>query len=428
MTRLFLIFALFSISGFAQEQVEQTIIIHAGTLLSNASEQARTKQSIIIKGEKIHAIQNGFIKIKDTEVIDLSSATVLPGLIDTHIHLQFSGATIKRDLVHMEDGVATLRAYTEANKSLRAGFTTLRDMGGDPDITFALRDAINQGYVQGPRILAAGPVIMPTGGGVIRGFRHDVMAMLKDTNLEYPCDGADECRKAVRQLIKDGADLIKVVATASITAPGKGGFSSQMTLEELQAIVETAHIFNKKVSAHAHGLEGINMALKAGVDSIEHGTFGDKSSIKLYKKTKAFLVPTPLDGLARMARSSSVMLPAQKKKILDADDYWFSMLDLSYQSGVKVTFGSDINVGSHGKNAQKFQYYKEAGMSNADIIRSATVLAADLLGLGDEIGTIESGKVADIIATKGNPIEGITELSEVSFVMKSGAVVHNKNH
>ena len=428
MTRLFLIFVLFSISGFAQDQMEQTIIIHAGTLLSNASEQARTKQSIIIKGEKIRAIQDGFIKIKDTEVIDLSSATVLPGLIDTHIHLQFSGATIKRDLVHMEDGVATLRAYTEANKSLRAGFTTLRDMGGDPDITFALRDAINQGYVQGPRILAAGPVIMPTGGGVIRGFRHDVMAMLKDTNLEYPCDGADECRKAVRQLIKDGADLIKVVATASITAPGKGGFSSQMTLEELQAIVETAHTFNKKVSAHAHGLEGINMALKAGVDSIEHGTFGDKSSIKLYKKAKAFLVPTPLDGLARMARSSSVMLPAQKKKILDANDYWFSMLDLSYQSGVKVTFGSDINVGSHGKNAQKFQYYKEAGMSNADIIRSATVLAADLLGLGDEIGTIESGKVADIIATKGNPIEEITELSEVSFVMKSGAVIHNKNH
>ena len=419
-----LIFLLaFSISGIAEEKIT---IIHAGTLITDAhkaAQSAQSAQSIIVAGDTISAVKDGYISMDDARIIDLSSSFVLPGLIDTHIHLQFSGASLNKDLTQMEDGVTTLRAYAQANRSLQAGFTTLRDMAGDPDVIFSLRDAINQGIVSGPRILAAGPAIMPTGGGVIRGFRGDVMSLLEDSNLEYPCDGADDCRKAARQLVKQGADLIKIVATASITAQGKAGFASQMTFVELKAIVDTAHALNRKVAAHAHGLAGLNMALEAGVDSIEHGTFGDRSSIKLYKKNKAYLVATPMAGLVQRARNSTSMSVTQRDKILHAGEYWYVMTGLSYKNGVKMAFGSDINVGGHGENALNFRHYQQAGMSNADIIFSATGAAAGLLGMTSQTGIIETGKKADIIASSENPLKSIDALFDIHFVMKDGELI-----
>ena len=424
LTLLFLILV-FSVQGLAETDTGNIILIHAGTLISDVRQTAKTQQSIIIEGEKIKAVKNGFVSVPGARLFDLSSSVVLPGMIDAHIHLQFSGASLKKDLTQMEDGVTTLRAYAEANRSLQAGFTTLRDMAGDPDVVFALRDAINQGIVKGPRIVAAGPAIMPTGGGIIRGFRGDVMSLLKHSNLEYPCDGADNCRRAVRELVKRGADFIKIVATASITAPDNAGFASQMTLNELKAIVDTAHALNRKVSAHAHGRAGLHLALEAGVDSIEHGTFGDRSSVRLYKKTGAYLVPTPLFSLVERAKRSTGMPAVQRDRILEAGDYWYEMSALSYKNKVNIAFGSDINVGNHGKNADYFRSYRQAGMSNADIIYSATGAAADLLGMSSEIGSIEAGKNADIIASKNSPLESIDALKNIHFVMKGGEVFKN---
>ncbi len=403
-------------------------VIHAGTILLGENLEPAANHSIVVTGDTITRIEEGFIAVNGAHLVDLSDRYVLPGLIEAHVHLQHSGAgpSLRRDLTHLENGVMVLRGYAEARRSLEAGFTTLRDPAGDPDVVFDLRDAINMGYVQGPRILAAGPAVMPTGGGIIRGLRRDVMDMLEHSNLEYPCDGADECRKAVRTLVKAGADFIKVVVTASISAPGEGGSAYQMTPTELEAVVETAHLLDRKVSAHAHGLEGINMAIKAGVDSIEHGTFGDESSIDLYKETGTFLVPTPLDEVVRRARIREDMAEQQKQKLISANEHWMNMLRLASEAGINIAFGTDTQVGAHGRSAHKFKVYEEAGMKPEAIIESATINAAKLLGIDRETGTLETGKLADIIAVAENPLDNVGALQNVEFVMKSGTIIKSE--
>ncbi len=345
-------------------------------------------------------------------------------MIDAHVHLQFGMSNFNSDLVTLEDGVVVLRGYAEARRALEAGFTTLRDMAGDPDIVLGLRDAIARGIVAGPRIVSAGPAIVPTGGGVIRGYRRDVMELMATTSLESPCDGPDDCMRAVRQAIKDGADLIKIVVTGSILSPDSA-LNQQMSDAELRAIVEAAHGMGKKVSAHAHGLAGINAALEAGVQSIEHGTYGDASSMELYRRSGAYLVPTmtSLDMLRKRAEQNPSGGPAISATVLAANSRLADMVRLASENGVRIAFGTDSNVGMLGRNAGEFRLMKAAGMSEVDMIRSATVIAAELLGLEDEIGTIERGKAADVIAVNANPLQDITSLEQVHFVVKGGRIV-----
>ena len=408
----------------ASVNAQEATIIHAGCLLATPGETPLREQSIVVADGKVQSVESGYIDRPGARIIDLSSAFVLPGMIDAHVHLQFGGNNYSSDLVTLEDGVVVLRGFSEARRALEAGFTTLRDMAGDPDIVFGLREAIERGIVQGPRIVSAGPAIVPTGGGIIRGYRRDIMELLADTNLEGPCDGPASCARATRQAIKDGADLIKIVVTGSILSP-HSALSQQMTDAELRAIVEAAHGMGKKVSAHAHGLPGINAALAAGVQSIEHGTYGDESSMKLYRSSGAYLVPTltSLDMLQKRAEQNPAGDPKVRETVLAANARLTDMVRLAYEHGVKIAFGTDSNVGMLGSNAGEFRLMKAAGMSEADMIRSATVLAAELLGLQEEIGTIARGKVADIIAVEGDPLQDITRLEEVRFVMKGGTIV-----
>ena len=418
----FLLASIAASAGFAAEG--DITVIHAGTVLALPGEPPAQGQSIIVSGGRITAIEEGFVEPDGAKIIDLSQSFVLPGLIDTHVHLQFGGANYANDLVTLEDGVVTLRGWAEALRALEAGFTTIRDMAGDPDVVFALRDAITRGIVEGPRIVAAGGCLMPTGGGVVRGFRRDVMDLLADTTLEQPCDGPEQCMLATRQAIKDGSDLIKIVATGSILSP-LSALNQQMSVAEIEAIVEAANGMGRTVSAHAHGLPGINAALAAGVRSIEHGTFGDETSMELYLKTGAFLVPTlsSLRVLKARVETNPSIDPRVKANVLAANEQGFEMVSLAYRSGVKIAFGTDSNVGMLGGNAGEFRLLQSTGMKEQDMIRSATVLAAELLQLEGETGSLAPGKSADIIAVDDSPLEDITRLEQVRFVMKGGDVV-----
>lgn len=407
----------------ASVSAQDTTIIHAGSLLAMPGEAPLREQSIVVADGKVRSVESGYVDRPGARIIDLSSAFVLPGMIDAHVHLQFGGSNYSGDLVTLEDGVVVLRGFAEARRALEAGFTTLRDMAGDPDIVLALRDAIDRGIVQGPRIVSAGPAIVPTGGGIIRGYRRDVMELLAETSLESPCDGPASCARAVRQAIKDGADLIKIVVTGSILSP-HSALSQQMNEAELRAIVEAAHGMGKKVSAHAHGLPGINAALAAGVQSIEHGTYGNASSMKLYRSSGAYLVPTltSLDMLQKRVEQNPAGDPV-KETVLAANARLAGMVRLAYESGVKIAFGTDCNVGMLGTNAGEFRLMKAAGMGEADMIRAATVTAAELLGMEGQIGTIAPGTAADIIAVQEDPLRDITQLEQVRFVMKDGTII-----
>lgn len=421
---LHLALVLAAILGVLPLHAAEVTIIHAGTLLAVPGEPPQSQRSIVIVDGRIAAVEQGFIQRPGARIIDLSRAFVLPGLIDTHVHLQFGGENYSSDLATVEDGVVVLRGYAQARLALEAGFTTLRDMAGDPDIVLSLRDGMNRGIVQGPRIVAAGPAIVPTGGGIIRGYRRDVMAMLAETNLESPCDGAESCARVTRQVIKDGADLVKIVVTGSILSPGSA-LSQQMSSAEVRAIVETARGMGKKVSAHAHGLPGINAALLAGVQSIEHGTFGDASSFALYRKTGTYLVPTmtSLKMLEERVKRNRDTPEAVRRTVVAANARIQDMVREAYRSGVKIAFGTDTNIGMFGGNAGEFRLLKAAGMSEVDMVRSATTNAAALLGLETETGTITAGMAADIIAVETSPLQDIAALEHVRFVMRGGSVV-----
>lgn len=407
----------------ASPAAPKVTIVHAGTLLATPGERPRERQSVIITNDRITGIEDGFVSRPGATVIDLSRSFVLPGLIDSHVHLQFGSKNFNSDLVTMEDGAELLRGYSEAMKTLRAGFTTIRDMAGKPAVIFSLRDAINRGVVQGPRIIAAGPAIEPTGGGIIRGYRRDIAALLADSNLEVACDGVEDCTRITRKVIKDGADLVKIVVTGSILSPSSAQ-SQQMTTPEVDAIVEAARGMGKKVSAHAHGLPGVNAAIEAGVQSIEHGSFADQSSIALMRKSGAYLVPTmtSLKVLRERVQDPSAD-PVVRANVLAAYDRIVQMVGLAYKAKVKIAFGTDSNVGLSGTNAGEFRLLKQAGLSEVDMIRAATVVAAGLLGIEAEVGSLTPGKVADVIAVDGNPLEDITLLENVKFVMSRGAVI-----
>jgi imidazolonepropionase-like amidohydrolase len=357
--------------------------------------------------------------------IDLKDRFVLPGLIDCHVHLTMQlGPGQRLALVEDSDPKTGLDGAHRARVTLEAGFTTVRDLGARrPEIIYALRDAIAEGKVPGPRILCVGAILSPTGGhGQTYGFRQDVCTCVQ-SNIGV-CDGVDGCRKAVRAQVAQGADAIKFAATGGVLSNIRAGVDQQFTTDELRTIIETAHMLGRRVSAHAHGVGGINAALENGVDSIEHGSFLDDESIRLFLKHNAFHTPTIIAGVTvlGMAQSGIGLTAAQAEKAVIVGERIKQALGRSYRAGVRISFGTDMGVGAHGENAREFALMVEAGMSNADAIKAATVTAAELLDITDVAGRIAPGKSADIIAVAGDPLTDITELERVKFVMAAGAV------
>jgi imidazolonepropionase-like amidohydrolase len=407
--------SLFAIQAIADER---TTIIHAGTLLAVPGESPASNQSIIIEGKQIARVENGFVDPEsvsgDVILIDLSDKFVLPGLMDMHVHILGElGPNSRTDLLHVTTSMQALKGAMHAKRTLDAGFTTVRDLGGKPEAIYALRDAINRGYVAGPRIFAAGSSLAATGGhGDVDGVKAELLALWTPETI---CDGPYDCRRATRHAIKYGADWVKITATGGVLSDTATGTDQQMTDDELREIMETAHGLGVRVAAHAHGTDGINAALRAGVDTIDHGSFLDRESIRLFKQTGAYLVPTLSPGykIPSQMEGNPFFTEAIKTKALAA------------AAASKANFGSayDSAVTKHGENADEFAMMVESGMTEMDAIRSATVVAAELLEMSAMLGTIEAGKLADIIAVDLNPLEDITALEDVSVVVKEGTRV-----
>lgn len=401
----------------------ETTYIHAGHVLAVPGEGYQTKKTILIEDGRITSIQDGYRSPPDASaVIDLKNAYVLPGLIDSHVHLlmEFSPTARFKALTDSEVDEAFDGAMN-ARKTLMAGFTTVQDVGGTSEAIFGLRDAIAAGKVPGPRIRASGQAVSPTGGhGDANGFSPALSRVFVSPGI---CDGADDCRRAVREMVKEGADVIKITATGGVLSDTKAGLAQQFFDDELKAIADTAHSMGRQVTAHAHGKDGIDAALRAGIDSIEHGSYLDEESIRLFKEHNAVLVPTVIAGVTASSWVNEPWLPKNSRdKAAIVGPLMLDMLRRAHAGGVTIAFGTDTGVSRHGENAQEFALMVEAGFTPEEAIRAATVTAAQHLELGAEIGTIETGKSADIIAVMADPLENIEELLNVDFVMSRGEV------
>ncbi|MEA1882595.1 MAG: amidohydrolase family protein [Candidatus Marinimicrobia bacterium] len=406
----------------------QSTIIHCGVLIDGSADRVSNKVSVIIQNGKISEVSRGYKNPgTDDSVIDLSKYTVLPGLMDMHTHL--SGQSnpkryMERFTMDLDD--YAFRAVPYAERTLMAGFTTVRELGGP--VSTSLRDAIQQGHVVGPRIFSAGKSLATTGGHAdpTNGMRFELMG--DPGPAEGVVNGIADARKAVRQRYKNGADLVKITATGGVLSVAKSGENPQFKEEEIRAIVETAADYDMHVAAHAHGAEGMKRAVRAGVRSIEHGTLMDEETMILMKKHGTFYVPTISAGefVAEKAKVDGYYPEIVRPKAAKIGPQIQNTFSKAYKAGVKIAFGTDSGVSYHGDNAREFEFMVKGGMSPMEAIQSATKTAAELLGVEGELGTIETGKIADIIAVKGNPLEDITVLQEVSFVMKNGQVYKDK--
>lgn len=404
-------------------------IVHAGTLLAVPGQAPRTRQSVLVRDGRVVSVHDGFVTASDlglsgeAEIVDLSESFVLPGLTDLHTHITGElGPNSKLDAVTLTPVDHALNGVVHLERTLGAGFTTIRNTGGDPDVVFSLRRGVDGGKVVGPRIFAAGAGVSNTGGHAdSHGFLEEILELWQSSGI---CDGADDCRRAVRTQIKRGSDWIKITATGGVLSETAAGVNQQMFADELEAIVSTARLMGRKVAAHAHGTDGINAALRAGVATIEHGTYADDESFELFKRQGAYLVPTILAGftVTEMARHADFMPPPIRAKALEVGPRMIEMVQRAHAAGVPIAFGTDSGVSPHGVNAREFQLMVQAGMSEMEAIVAATVTAAEVLDRSDDLGTIEPGKRADLIATAGSPLENIEELLEIGFVMKDGTV------
>jgi imidazolonepropionase-like amidohydrolase len=398
-------------------------IIHAGTLIAAPGDaNPRTNASIIVEDGRIAAVEDGFVTREGAEIIDLSDRWVLPGFIDSHVHITSQQGPDRR-LSTFTDSSAdrALQGAQYAQRSLMAGFTTLQDVGADMEAVRALQRAINQGLVPGPRLRIAGGAVTPTGGhGDINGWSVEV---LRAYGSPYACNGADDCARAVRQLVQEGADMIKITATGGVLSSTGAGVELQFFEAELAAIVEAATMMGRRVTAHAHGVTGINAFLRAGGHSIEHGTFLDAESIRLFRRNNAVLVPTVMAGeWVTLQADAGWMTPFQRAKALEVGPRMLDMLRQAHRGGVTIAFGTDSGVSAHGDNAREFELYVEAGLTPMEALRTATVTAARHLGLENETGRIAPGLSADIIALDADPLADISAVWQVGFVMARGEV------
>ncbi|WP_206860816.1 metal-dependent hydrolase family protein [Lysobacter changpingensis] len=408
-------------------------LVQAGQLLDRPGHPARGASTLLVCNARIEAVRDGFVEpsvfpnATGAAVIDLRQRFVLPGLIDSHVHLTSDKAGVEGQLEGISKGVAdhAYEAAVNARKTLHAGFTTVRNLGDEDGVTLALRDAVAAGKLPGPRIVDAGMAISATAGHMdpTLGFRDELHAAL-DVHGNT-CDGAEACRKAVRRQVARGADVIKIATTGGVNSRIGAGLGQQMFDDEAKAIVETAHLYDKKVAVHAHGADGIALALRAGADSIEHGTLMDEADIKLLRQTGAYYVPTlsTVNGYKeRLAKNPDAYTGEVLAKIQWRIGITGKALERAVPAGVKIAFGTDAGVSLHGRNADEFELMVAHGMTPATAIQAATVNAADLLGLSDQVGTLEPGKRADLIAVSGDPLSDVTVLRRVAFVMKDGRV------
>lgn len=399
-------------------------IIHAGRLIDGLAAAPRERVSIVVTGDRITGVQDGWQTPAGARVIDLRTSTVMPGFIDAHTHITGEGTgnaiVNAATLTPLDEAV---RSTAFARRTLEAGFTTIRNLGSEGGADVALKRAIEAGTVPGPRIWTARTGLSITGGhGDQGGLRPDLWAA--PTWMDGIVDSGDEARKAVRYQHKYGADLIKFTATGGVLSIGDSGDAQQFTDEEMRAIVEASHLLGMKVAAHAHGKRGIAAAIRAGVDSIEHGTYADAESFALFKQHGTYLVPTILAGktVAELATIPGHFHPTVQAKAARIGPLIQDMFKRAHAAGVKVAFGTDSGVSSHGENAREFGYMVEAGMPAMEAILAATRNAADLLGASDSTGSIQPGRFADLVAVAGNPLTDIAELRRVTFVMKGGIV------
>ncbi len=411
--------SLLLLAGPAQSEVT---LVHAGQLLAVPGEAPLSDMTIIVENDRITGVQRGFVTADDATVIDLRDKFVLPGLMDMHVHLQGElGPDNDRDQLKMSDQLMQMRSAYYAMNTLKAGFTTVRDVGSSPQEMYALRDAINKGWLHGPRIIAAGGVGITGGHADISGVSPELMEMFTSPNV---CDGPYDCRRAARNVIKYGADLIKITSTGGVMTERATGTGQQMEMDELREIVKAAERMGRKVASHAHHEDGIVAALEAGVASIEHGSYTGPRAIRLFKETGAYLVPTLLAGktVATLAVEADFMAPEVREKAIRVGNDMAGSFEKAHKAGVNVAYGTDSGISPHGDNAQEAVLMVEAGMSEMDVIVTATLNAADLIDMSDSLGTIEPGKFADIIAVDNSPLVNIEALLDVNFVMKGGKI------
>ncbi len=408
----------------------QKTYLWCGTLIDGVGDEPRRNMTVVVEGNRIIAVENGYARPgMGDQSVDLKNRTVTPGWIDMHVHLENeTSPTRYLENFTLNPADYAFQSVKFADITLQSGFTSVRDLGGT-GVNISLRNAINKGTIKGPRVYTAGKSIATTGGHAdpSNGFRKDLAG---DPGPALGvANGADECRKAVRQRYKEGSDLIKITATGGVLSMAKSSSNPQFTEEEVKAIVETAADYGYRVAVHAHGAEGMKRAIRAGVHSIEHGTMMDDETISLLIQHGTWYVPTITAGqsVGDSALKPGYYPPVIVPKALEIGPRIKNTFAKAYKAGVKIAFGTDAGVFKHGLNWKEFEYMIGAGMKPMDAIRSATIHAADLLGEKDRLGSIEAGKLADIVAVEGDPLKDPTAFGRVVFVMKDGVIYKQKN-
>ena len=407
-------------------QTHSATLIHAGALIDGVAGEAANEVTIVIDGNRVSAVENGYRSggSGDT-VVDLREYTVMPGLMDMHTHMYHQrnpGSYLEP--FQMDPAESAFRSVQYANATLMAGFTTVRDLGSRHNVSVAMRDAINKGYITGPRIFTAAKSVATRGGHADPTNGWAPWIQFTPGPAEGVISGPAQAADAVRQRYKDGADLIKITATGGVLSVAKSGRNPQFSEEEIRAIVTTAKDYGFHVAAHAHGKEGMKRAVRAGVRSIEHGTFMDDEVIRLMKRHGTFYVPTILAGkfVAEKAEVEGFFPEIVRPKARSVGPQIQETFAKAYKAGVKIAFGTDSGVSPHGENAKEFVYMVEAGMPEMEAIQSATRVAAELLGESDNLGSVEPGRYADIVAVRGDPLSDISLMTDIRFVMKDGVI------
>jgi imidazolonepropionase-like amidohydrolase len=425
MKKLYILFFLL----LAHVCLAQKTYIQCGKLIDGIGNTAQTGVTVVVDGNLISDIQKGYTSGGAADqVIDLRDKTVMPGLIDCHVHLESQlSSTSTLDGFRLTDADVAYRAAVYAKRTLLAGFTTVRDLGGS-GVNISLRKAVQRGLVDGPRIYTAGIAISASGGHMdpSDGFRDDVFEHRPGPN-EGIADGKDELIKAVRLQFKHGSDVIKIASTGGVLDLSEDGAGAQFSIEEIKAVVETAKDYGLKVACHAHGAEGIRRAILGGVTSIDHGTFFNDEDIELAKRYGTWYVPTIIAGrsVADSAQIKGFFPPVIARKAMEVGPQIQATFAKCYKAGLKIAFGTDAGVYAHGKNYIEFQYMVEGGMPPMEAIKAATTSAAELIGVSNKLGSIAKGKYADIVAVNGDPLQDIKMMKNMVFVMKEGKIYSN---